>query len=965
MGKLSSAIVQRKLASLRDVEEALARQVLYGGDLATNLLEQAPSTNERALTDLLAEIHALPPAFAGELPRSSTEARSLVPGDVALRHGLYPLEQSGGTLVVAVAEPLKSEVEQELGFGLGVTVAQRVAPLVRIRQAISRDYGMPLDRRSLRVLAKLEGRPDPSPSIAPAPLASAPDMASFPRPPSIPALGLPAPMDMSPLYAASRAEFAGSPAAPAAIPPVAIVPVTAIDPIAIAEPPVLVPSFEDVEPAANPQSIHDRVTSPAPPVAPTRAEETTSWHGLPVSVGGTAAARVPSPAPPSPSRRSGSGQYVIPIAGLAAWSAESKLADRRRSRHRGPYTPADAEQDLLGAEGRDDVLNAFFSFACQFFEYAALFAVHGDLAEGRDASGPGADHAAITGIGVPLDLPSSLRAVRNEGRFNVVALSDEGLDARLAKDLLRKTGKKVLLMPIPVRERSVLIFYGDDGDNDVELSQIGSVIAFAPLVAAALENVILKKKTAVRRGVTDAGEPDKSPPSMRHGPRPRSALPSRGERVEALTEALQSTVRPVSEPPPAPRRATPPPPLPRRRTTPPPAARPPTPSQGTPKHASVPPPPADGTPGPVFSLNRRSSPPAAAPAMESNLPAPSGSVRSPREEEAPDISVDTEELDWSPEQPEPDSRVVVATQLPIKRYASEELKLPTVIVNVEPDIEVLVRRLIDGDETAIDRLAALGAPAASVLVSRFPGPIKADSDRLGAPEPASQRGPVLRALARIGQPAVPFVAVRSSDANASVRALATLLLGEIPSPDSAQAIARRVTDSTAEVRRAALEAGRLLQPDDDARTVLRDNVSSLAEDPTSDVQARVAAIEALAHFRDTRTVPRLVRLVPHNDEVGQSAQWALGVITRQAFGRDMPAWDAWWSAHQSEHRIVWLIDALMHEDPEIRRAAGEELKALTKEYFGYYDDLSKKERERAQRRYREWWEATGKARFAG
>jgi hypothetical protein len=307
----------------------------------------------------------------------------------------------------------------------------------------------------------------------------------------------------------------------------------------------------------------------------------------------------------------------------------------------------------------------------------------------------------------------------------------------------------------------------------------------------------------------------------------------------------------------------------------------------------------------------------------------------------------------------------VATQLPIKRYSSAELKLPTVIVNVDADIEVLVRRLINGDESTIDRLAPLGASAASVLVSHFPGPTKADSDRLGAPVPASQRGPVLRALARIGQPAVPFIAVRTSDADGAIRVLATLLLGEIPSADSAHFVARRVTDTAAEVRRAALEAGRQLQSNDGARTTLRDKVSSLAEDTSGDIESRVAAIEALAHFRDTHTVPRLVRLVPLNDEVGQSAQWALGVITRQAFGRDTAAWDAWWSEHDDEHRIVWLIDALMHDDHEIRRAAGEELKALTKEYFGYYDDLSKKEREKAQKRYREWWEATGKARFLG
>ncbi len=43
------------------------------------------------------------------------------------------------------------------------------------------------------------------------------------------------------------------------------------------------------------------------------------------------------------------------------------------------------------------------------------------------------------------------------------------------------------------------------------------------------------------------------------------------------------------------------------------------------------------------------------------------------------------------------------------------------------------------------------------------------------------------------------------------------------------------------------------------------------------------------------------------------------------------------------------------------RRPREEPKSLTKEYFGNYDDLPKGERPKAQRRYREWWEATGKA----
>jgi len=223
---------------------------------------------------------------------------------------------------------------------------------------------------------------------------------------------------------------------------------------------------------------------------------------------------------------------------------------------------------------------------------------------------------------------------------------------------------------------------------------------------------------------------------------------------------------------------------------------------------------------------------------------------------------------------------------------------------------------------------------------------------------------VLKALARIGQMAVPFIAVRSADPDAKVREWATLLLGELASPDSAQAIARRVTDSNSSVRRAALEAGRSLQANDDARTVLRDRITSLAEDTAAPVEARVAALEALAHFRETRAIPRVLQLVDKNDEASQSAQWALSIIARQAFGKDVAAWQNWWKENGARHRVEWLIDALMHEDAEIRRASGEELKALTKEYFGYYDDLSKGERTKAQRRYREWWESTGKARFS-
>ena len=166
MPTLSSLLVERDVATLRRVEDALARQVVFGGDLATNLLEVA-DVDEALLVQVLAEAHGLDPAPVGELA-APQDIVGLVPADVALRYVLYPLERRDGALHVAVAEPLAEEVEQDLAFSLATPLRQLVAPLLRVRQALGRDYGALLERRALRVLARLDRRTDLSPSAPPA-----------------------------------------------------------------------------------------------------------------------------------------------------------------------------------------------------------------------------------------------------------------------------------------------------------------------------------------------------------------------------------------------------------------------------------------------------------------------------------------------------------------------------------------------------------------------------------------------------------------------------------------------------------------------------------------------------------------------------------------------------------------------------------------------------------------------------
>jgi len=946
MPSLSSSIVNQQVASVRDVEEALSRQSLYGGDLITNLLELAAVSEER-LGKVLAESHGLEPAPTGELAVAPEHVRRLVPGDVAQRFALYPLEEREGTLTVAVAEPLPAEVEQDLSFSLGAKIVQQVALLVRVRQAIARDYGSPLDRRSLRVLARLSGRPDPSPSS--------------------------------------------------------------------------LPSRPELSPSRRPQlTARPKQTSTPPQATAPAAKPATS---------------VPPRVPRAPA--------------LPDFSSLTKPAEAGRARRLGPFTAAMAERGLLEAQTRDDVLRAFFDFASQYFDYAALFAVHGDLAEGRDASGAGAPRSRIVAVGVPLDLPSAMSRARDATTYELTRLASGGLDGALAKDLERRPGRLVLFLPVQMRGRTVLILYGDHGDRDVELQSVGEVISFAPLVANAFERLILRKRLRDKGGET-------APPSMRFARtrEPAAPLPNAGERAATLASLIEERAsrspkagKPSSRPPvstgakrsplppkPAPDPITPPTP----RYTPAPtvaipvisigpsSSRRPVPNTPIPTQSVRPArssePPEEGwdsaassspfsrsergtKPG-VGSEFPRSSPiipapaePAAAKTASEKPPAEAAprSVRSaalprlqlvsdapppvapplPKPEE-PEIDFAESTTDYNDEEfppisdvsgvpLAPASRALAYSARPLPpRDMSQDVGLPTVIVDLASDTQEFVDRLLEGDASAGDKLVQIGDTAITVLASIFPGPITAELRRSSGDGSgkASECGPVLRTLARMGTRPVPFVAVRTADGDPVVRAWATRLLGEMPSAESAQAVVRRLADDDADVQRAALAAGHMLLHHPEAAEALQAKIAETVSDVTRPEESRHSLIEALAELRAPLVIPTLIRLLEDGSpDIVRSAHWALGVIARQDFGTKAAHWEEWWLANSSRHRIEWLIDSLMHENQELRRTAGDELKSLTKEYFGYYDDLPKKERQRAQDRYREWWESKGKARF--
>jgi hypothetical protein len=278
-----------------------------------------------------------------------------------------------------------------------------------------------------------------------------------------------------------------------------------------------------------------------------------------------------------------------------------------------------------------------------------------------------------------------------------------------------------------------------------------------------------------------------------------------------------------------------------------------------------------------------------------------------------------------------------------------------------PEIEKLVDQLCQGNSKAAQELTRMGGSGVPQLMARFPGPVI--SERAGPNSRASECGPLLQALAVIGSPAMPDITRSSEDEDARKRRWATLLLGELPSPESCRAVVQRLADDVPRVHQAALDAARLLLGSS-AANLFRKTLFEVAEAEDAPLTLRLRTLEHVAKLKDSASVPRLIGFLTGDVEpIVHKALWALSVVTRQDFGRDAGRWWDWWSAHQGEHRIQWLIEALEHKDPRTRRAAAEELELEANDAFGYSDNLSEAARIEVQRRYREWWASVGARRY--
>jgi len=579
-----------------------------------------------------------------------------------------------------------------------------------------------------------------------------------------------------------------------------------------------------------------------------------------------------------------------------------------------------------------------------------MFLVHGDIAEGRDAYGVGASREKVLGMGVPLDLPGLVAGVRDSLAPVVTRAPADGLDAELLADLQRARDAEMAIVPLVVRTRAVAILLGDCGEPGVDRGDVQQIVAFAEVVGKAFERIIVRRKLdgfIAGSKATTAGRVDtplvladlakkaSMRPSLLMPPLPRGSAPPPVANI--------ASVRPIMGPP-----------IPREE-----------PPDSAPRPRTSPVPPAVSE-----VLGTRVAVSAAAPtqASRSVLPLPLVTPDGPEADEEARVLFD--ELGWDgevedlPPRP-PSAAIAVAAHRPPLGHFDPPDGLPSVIVDIDRELAAIVDQLAAGvvDEQAEGELLRQGERAMRALMVHFPGPTSFERWRIAITSPpprASECGPILRLVTRERKVALPFVLDKLEDPDTETRGWATHVLCEMPYVETIAPLLLRLRDvdlSTRVSAAYALVAAARPYPEEVRSAVLGFSQSA---DPID----RAAAMRVMGELREPSLVPDLVHTLADGDEaVVAAAHASLVMVTRQDFGLDARPWLRWWEVSSSRVRIEWLIDALTHEVSEIRRAAGEELRAASKEYFGYASDLPQRDRERAQQRYRDWWLTEGRARF--
>ncbi|MFZ3208934.1 MAG: hypothetical protein WA140_08870 [Geobacteraceae bacterium] len=142
--KLGQLLINEKIITPEELDEALQSQVVFGGRLGSILIELG-LVEEDELARLLSKKLQTPYAPQQMFEDISTDILALVPKEFILKHRVIPLGIEQRRLNLAMSDPSDLAAIDEIGFITGFVIIPMVVPEVRLVFSLEKYYGIKRD----------------------------------------------------------------------------------------------------------------------------------------------------------------------------------------------------------------------------------------------------------------------------------------------------------------------------------------------------------------------------------------------------------------------------------------------------------------------------------------------------------------------------------------------------------------------------------------------------------------------------------------------------------------------------------------------------------------------------------------------------------------------------------------------------------------------------------------------------
>ncbi|MBN2524893.1 MAG: hypothetical protein JXR76_00780 [Deltaproteobacteria bacterium] len=460
MGGLSSLLVQDQVLSVTQIEQTLQRQVILGGDLPTILLELR-MLDEHVLVDYMGKVVGLPVLTAEFYQAIDPALCELVSKETATECRAVPVQKRGDGLIIAVTGTLAPKHISKLSEEAGTAIIPQLVLEFRLALLMNQVYGVALSGRMSTLQKKL------LPDFKSVQFSS--DKLPFNRPAAEPVsaaaledevdekISIEATTDRS-AEATTRFYQAGQPLRDL-----------------LTEEKKVSAAFKS-PPRQSPPRMDDiaaRVRLTAPPESEMDDDDLHTKEQ-------ESASNAPEERKP---------RISIP----AETVLDSSVSLKRQSLKRKLISFSEAAAMLDEAENRDQIMETFFHFSHQAFDFTFLAVVHGEDAAGRMAAYRGGEFNDAEFVSIPLSEDGLFAKAVKSLNFQIGAMDDQmGLNA------LNQLGLDVPLnaavIPVVLKRRVILLLYGDSGHHGIRAKRVERIFEFSRLVASAFERLLIARK---------------------------------------------------------------------------------------------------------------------------------------------------------------------------------------------------------------------------------------------------------------------------------------------------------------------------------------------------------------------------------------------------------------------------------------------------------------------------------------